>query len=113
MKVVVVGTGYVGLVTGACLSDVGIEVVCIDIDHQKIENLKKGIMPIYEPGLEEIISRNFSEGRLNFTTDIDQAVKAANVAFESWSKTSIEERSAYLHKIADAVEENKERFFIK
>ena len=64
MKIAVVGTGYVGLVTGACLSDVGIDVTCIDIDEKKIENLKNGILPIYEPGLEGIVKRNFEKGRL-------------------------------------------------
>ncbi len=71
MKIIVVGTGYVGLVTGACLSDVGIEVVCIDIDQVKIEKLNNGIIPIYEPGLEEIVHRNAQKGRLRFDTRLD------------------------------------------
>ena len=81
MKIVVVGTGYVGLVTGACLSDVGLEVICVDVDVKKIENLKKGILPIYEPGLEDIVERNFRKERLQFTTDLPTAIKGADVAF--------------------------------
>ena len=81
MKIVVIGTGYVGLVTGACLSDVGLEVVCVDVDVKKIENLKKGILPIYEPGLEDIVERNFRKERLQFTTDLPNAIKGADVAF--------------------------------
>ena len=60
MKITVIGTGYVGLVTGACLSDVGIEVTCVDIDQKKIDGLKNGILPIYEPGLKEIVERNYA-----------------------------------------------------
>ena len=62
MKITVIGTGYVGLVTGACLSDVGIEVTCVDIDQKKIDGLKNGILPIYEPGLKEIVERNYAKG---------------------------------------------------
>jgi UDPglucose 6-dehydrogenase len=61
MKIVVVGTGYVGLVTGACLSEVGTDVICIDVNEEKINNLQKGILPIYEPGLEDIVERNFKK----------------------------------------------------
>ena len=68
MKIAVVGTGYVGLVTGTCLAEVGIQVTCVDIDEKKIAGLKAGIMPIYEPGLEEMVTRNFQKGKLNFST---------------------------------------------
>jgi UDPglucose 6-dehydrogenase len=81
MKVVVIGTGYVGLVTGACLAEVGTEVVCVDVDQQKIANLQKGILPIYEPGLEEIVTRNYENGRLAFSTDLSTAIAGASVAF--------------------------------
>ncbi|MNS28646.1 UDP-glucose 6-dehydrogenase TuaD [compost metagenome] len=81
MKVIVVGTGYVGLVTGACLADVGVEVCCIDIDVQKTENLKKGILPIYEPGLDVIVKNNFERGRLTFSTDLAAHIKGADAIF--------------------------------
>lgn len=81
MKVVVVGTGYVGLVTGACLAEVGTEVICVDVDQAKIENLKQGILPIYEPGLEEIVARNYRNGRLQFSTNLVASIPDAAVAF--------------------------------
>jgi UDPglucose 6-dehydrogenase len=81
MKVAVVGTGYVGLVTGTCFAEVGIDVTCIDIDVNKIENLKKGILPIYEPGLEEMVERNVAKGRLHFSTNIAESIVGAECAF--------------------------------
>ena len=74
MKVTVFGSGYVGLVTGACLAEVGNEVLCIDVNREKIEGLNNGIVPIHEPGLDSVIARNMSQNRLSFTTDIDAAV---------------------------------------
>ena len=81
MKVVVIGTGYVGLVTGACLSDVGLNVICVDTDLQKIKNLKNGILPIYEPGLQNIVDRNFQSGRLSFSTSLKDVIVDSDVAF--------------------------------
>jgi len=81
MKVAIVGSGYVGLVTGTCFAEVGIEVMCVDIDIQKIENLKNGIIPIYEPGLEDMVHRNMKKGRLQFTTNISEAIEDCEVLF--------------------------------
>ena len=83
MKITIIGSGYVGLVSGACFSEVGIDVQCVDIDRNKIENLKKGIIPIYEPGLEEMITRNIDKGRLHFTTNISDAIKSSDIVFIS------------------------------
>lgn len=81
MKIAVVGTGYVGLVTGTCFAEVGIDVTCIDIDERKIANLHQGILPIYEPGLEEMVSRNVEKGRLHFSTNLGEAIQGCDVAF--------------------------------
>ena len=81
MKIVIAGTGYVGLVTGACLSEVGIDVVCIDVDQTKINELKNGQVPIFEPGLEEILHRNIKRNRLNFSTNLEEAIVDAEVVF--------------------------------
>jgi len=96
MKITIVGSGYVGLVTGACFSEVGIDVTCVDVDTKKIENLNKGIIPIYEPGLEEMISRNMAKGRLQFTTKIADAVKGSDVIFISVGTPPDEDGSADL-----------------
>ena len=81
MKISVIGTGYVGLVTGTCFAEMGNDVFCVDIDKKKIDNLKKGILPIYEPGLEELVKKNAGENRLQFTTSINEGVKDASVHF--------------------------------
>ena len=93
LKITVIGTGYVGLVTGACLADVGIEVSCVDIDHKKIDGLKNGILPIYEPGLKDIVLRNFEKGRLHFTTDLSEGIKGSALQPSSlWAR--LQERTA-------------------
>ncbi|MEZ7498485.1 UDP-glucose/GDP-mannose dehydrogenase family protein [Flavobacterium sp. Arc3] len=96
MKIVIVGSGYVGLVTGACFSEVGIDVTCVDIDRAKIDNLNKGVIPIYEPGLEEMITRNMKKGRLSFTTDIAAALVDSEVLFISVGTPPDEDGSADL-----------------
>lgn len=106
MKIVVVGTGYVGLVTGACLAEVGTEVVCLDINEEKISNLQKGILPIYEPGLDVIVERNFKKGRLRFSTNLQEAILGAQVAFIAVGTPPGEDGSAdlkYVLQVADQI----------
>lgn len=100
-----VGTGYVGLVSGACFADVGIEVICVDIDQDKIDKLKSGVMPIYEPGLEEIVVRNYKSGRLKFSTDLGAAIQGASVAFIAVGTPPGEDGSADLSYVLAVAEE--------
>lgn len=81
MKIAVIGTGYVGLVTGTCFAEMGNTVICVDIDENKVENLKKGILPIYEPGLENMVKANYENETLQFTTDLGQSLDKSEVAF--------------------------------
>lgn len=109
MKIAVVGTGYVGLVTGTCLAEVGTDVTCIDIDEKKIEGLKNGVMPIYEPGLEPMVTRNYKKGKLHFSTDITSAIEGADVAFIAVGTPPGEDGSAdlqYVLKVASQIGAN-------
>ncbi len=104
MKIAVVGTGYVGLVTGTCFAETGNRVTCVDIDVNKIEKLKKGIITIYEPGLDVLFERNIKEGRLVFTTDLAEGIKDAEIIFLALPTPPGEDGSAdlkYVLKVAD------------
>src|SRR5690242_10152334 len=81
MRIAMIGSGYVGLVSGACFADFGHDVVCVDLDEMKIEKLRQGIIPIYEPGLDRLVVDNVAAGRLSFTTDLAEAVGNSEVVF--------------------------------
>lgn len=115
MKIVVVGTGYVGLVTGACLADVGHQVTCVDIDQQKIDLLKAGTMPFYEPGLDSVVKNNTSLGRLLFSTDLAQVLKAAEVIFIAVGTPSLPDGRAnlqYVYTVADSIGEYLDHYAV-
>jgi UDPglucose 6-dehydrogenase len=99
MKITVVGSGYVGLVTGACFAETGVTVVCVDVNEEKIENLKNGSVPIYEPGLEPMIKRNLEKGRLLFTTRIKEAIEGSEVIFIAVGTPPGEDGSADLNHV--------------
>ncbi len=101
MKIAIVGTGYVGLVTGTCFAEMGVEVFCVDIDRQKIENLRKGVVPIYEPGLEEMVIRNYEVGRLHFTTDLTEVLDQVEIVFSAVGTPPDEDGSADLKYVLD------------
>ena len=88
MKICIIGSGYVGLVSGSCFSDLGNNVICVDNNLNKINNLKKGIIPIYEPGLKELISRNVKQNRLHFSTNLSKSVQKSDIIFICVGTTS-------------------------
>lgn len=104
MKLAVVGTGYVGLVTGTCLAEMGNSVVCIDVDSEKVEQLRQGVIPIYEPGLKELVEANVSEGRLTFTIDTRQAVKDSQIVMIAVGTPPMEDGSADLSAVFQVAE---------
>ena len=102
MKITVIGSGYVGLVSGACLADFGNDVVCLDLDAKKVELLNQGGMPIYEPGLDQLVARNREAGRLRFTTDVAMSVEHGDIQFIAVGTPSDEDGSADMHYVLDA-----------
>ncbi|PIE86079.1 MAG: UDP-glucose 6-dehydrogenase [Bacteroidia bacterium] len=105
MKIAVVGTGYVGLVSGTCFSETGIRVTCVDVNKEKIDNLNKGIIPIYEPGLEEMLKRNMEKGRLNFSLSLKDSLKDSKVVFIAVGTPPDEDGSADLRYVLSVASE--------
>lgn len=101
MKICMIGTGYVGLVAGTCFAETGNDVICVDVDERKIKMLNNGVIPIYEPGLKEVVDRNTSKGRLTFTTDLDKAVKASLINFIAVGTPPGEDGSSDLTHVLD------------
>lgn len=115
MKIAIVGTGYVGLVTGTCFAEMGTEVYCVDIDQKKIENLKNGIIPIFEPGLDEMVERNHKAGRLHFTTDLSAVLNDVDIVFSAVGTPPDEDGSAdlkYVLEVARTVGKNLNKYMV-
>lgn len=104
MNIAIVGTGYVGLVSGACFAEMGVDVTCVDIDYRKIDNLHRGIIPIYEPGLEEMVKKNVREGRLHFTTRLEECIDSVQVVFSAVGTPPDEDGSADLRYVMQVAE---------
>lgn len=115
MNVAIVGTGYVGLVSGACFAEMGVNVTCVDIDEKKIERLKQGIIPIYEPGLKPIVLRNIEAQRLHFTTDLPSILNAMDIVFIAVGTPSDENGSAdlkYVFEVANTIADNLSNYIL-
>ncbi len=115
MNIAVVGTGYVGLVSGTCFAEVGVNVTCVDVDKSKIEGLLKGEIPIYEPGLDEMVLRNHREGRLHFTTDLASCLDGVEIIFSAVGTPPDEDGSAdlqYVLEVARAVGRNMNKYIV-
>lgn len=115
MKIAIVGTGYVGLVTGTCFAEMGTEVFCVDIDANKIEKLKQGIIPIFEPGLDEMVERNYKAGRLQFTTDLSSILNEVDIVFSAVGTPPDEDGSAdlkYVLDVARTVGQNLNKYMV-
>jgi UDPglucose 6-dehydrogenase len=113
MNIAVVGTGYVGLVSGTCFSEMGVNVTCVDVDEKKINDLKNGIIPIFEPGLEEMVNKNFKAGRLHFTTDLKECLDDVEVIFSAVGTPPDEDGSAdlrYVLEVARTVGQNINKY---
>ncbi len=116
MKICMIGTGYVGLVTGTCLAELGFDVTCVDLDHEKISRLKKGEIPIYEPGLEDLVQKGIKSGRLKFSTDIKPAVKGSEIVFIAVgtppSETDGQADLSYVFAAAKTIAESMEGYTV-
>jgi UDPglucose 6-dehydrogenase len=115
MKIAIVGTGYVGLVTGSCFAEMGTNVTCIDVDKKKIEGLKNGVIPIFEPGLDEIVARNVEAGRLHFSTSLTDCVNDIDILFIAVGTPPQEDGSADLHhvlEVAKTIGANMEKYLL-
>lgn len=115
MNIAIVGTGYVGLVSGTCFSDMGINVTCVDVDQSKIDNLKNGIIPIYEPGLEEMVKKNIKAGRLKFETDLTKVLDDVDVVFSAVGTPPDEDGSAdlkYVLAVARTIGQNINKYTV-
>lgn len=115
MNIAIVGTGYVGLVSGTCFSDMGINVTCVDVDQTKIDNLKKGIIPIYEPGLEEMVKKNVKAKRLKFETDLTKVLDEVDVVFSAVGTPPDEDGSAdlkYVLAVARTIGQNINKYTV-
>ena len=115
MKIAIVGTGYVGLVTGTCFAEIGVNVICVDTNSEKIESLKKGVIPIYENGLEEMVSRNVKAGRLQFTTSLESCLNEVEVVFSAVGTPPDEDGSAdlsYVLEVARTIGRNMQKYVL-
>ncbi|MEO0580295.1 MAG: UDP-glucose 6-dehydrogenase, partial [Pseudomonadota bacterium] len=115
MKLTIFGSGYVGLVTGACMAETGNDVVCVDIDKNKIDRLNAGEIPIYEPGLDDLVKRNAAAGRLQFTTDVPEAVAHGTFQFIAVGTPPDEDGSAdlqYVLAVARSIAEHMNEYRI-
>lgn len=115
MNIAIVGTGYVGLVTGACFADTGVNVTCVDVDEKKIAELKQGKMPIYEPGLDELVTKNYAAGRLHFTTSLEAALNEQDIIFSAVGTPPDEDGSAdlkYVLQVARTIGRNLNKYVV-
>ena len=115
MNIAIVGTGYVGLVTGTCFSEMGVHVTCVDVDEQKIEKLKQGIVPIYEPGLETLVRKNTKSGRLQFTTRLEDVINHVDIVFSAVGTPPDEDGSAdlkYVLEVARTIGRHINRYVV-
>lgn len=115
MNIAIVGTGYVGLVSGTCFAEMGVNVTCVDVDKEKINALLQGRVPIYEPGLDEMVLRNHREGRLNFTTDLTTCLNNVEIVFSAVGTPPDEDGSAdlsYVLEVARTIGRNMNKYLV-